>query len=80
MRKVLIFVTIIAGLFFASISSGAGIGTKHAPDSERISIYESVKPSPVRRKPEGMHVGGKNSDDMSIEMGDIRLNPIPNTR
>lgn len=51
----------------------------HRPSAVRQSIYESVKPSDVRR-PENMHVGRKRSSfDMEIEMGkDVIFDPIPN--
>ena len=62
-------------------------GVSNAPElhepsesgSERVSIYDSVRPSPVRR-PGKIHVGGRRSDDVSIEMGDVIFNPIPGSR
>ncbi|MBQ7576951.1 MAG: hypothetical protein IJT21_01645 [Synergistaceae bacterium] len=50
--------------------------TLHAPAGSAVSIYESVKPAPVA-KPGKMHVGGKSSADMSIEVGDVMFSPIP---
>ncbi len=48
----------------------------HAPEGVAISIYESVKPSPVAR-PRKMHVGSNNSGDRSVAVGDVMINPIP---
>ena len=48
----------------------------YAPAGAATSIYESVKPAPVA-KPGKMHVGGKSSNDMSIEVGDVMFSPIP---
>ncbi len=46
----------------------------------RQSIYDVVKPSSVGA-PGKMHVGTrKSSFDMSIPIGDVMFNPIPNTR
>lgn len=46
----------------------------------RVSIYDQVKPSSVRI-PDKMHMGTqKNSFDMSMEVGDVIFNPIPNTQ
>ena len=47
-------------------------------DSKRVSIYDEVRPSSVR-VPDEMHVGTKKSSfDMSMEVGDVIINPIPN--
>ncbi len=61
-------------------------GVKNAPELHRpggvsrSSIYDEVRPSSVGM-PGKMHVGHrKSSFDMSIEMGDVIFNPIPNTR
>ena len=48
----------------------------HAPQGVAVSIYESVKPSPVS-KPGKMHVGSNNSNDRSVAVGDVMFNPIP---
>ena len=54
-----------------------------APKAEEIqqtSIYDDVRPSSVR-VPDEMHMGKKkNSFDMSMEVGDVIFNPIPNVR
>lgn len=59
-------------------------GVKNAPELHRPagvsrSLYESVKPSGVR-KPEDMHVGRKRTSlDMEVEIGkDLIFDPIPN--
>ena len=54
----------------------------HAPEEEKLkertSIYEDVKPSSVR-VPDKIHMGTqKSSLDMSVEVGDVIFNPIPN--
>ena len=51
----------------------------HVPSkNERVSIYDSVRPSTVRT-PEKMHVGRKKSSfDMDIELGNVIFDPIPN--
>ncbi len=53
----------------------------HAPkvsEEPRTSIYDDVKPASVR-VPDKMHMGTKkNSFDMSMEVGDVIFNPIPN--
>ena len=61
-------------------------GVKNAPELHRpggvskSTLYDEVKPSSVG-VPGKMHVGQKKSSfDMSIEMGDVIFNPIPNTR
>ena len=66
-------------LFSYSCSFAAGVKTQpqSQSQSERISIFDDVRPSPVRR-PGKMHVGGKNSDDVSLSVGDVKINPIPN--
>lgn len=47
-------------------------------EAPRVSIYDEVKPSSVRI-PDKMHMGTKkNSFDMSMEVGDVIFNPIPN--
>ena len=53
----------------------------YRPSGVHTSIYESVKPSDVR-KPGDMHVGRKRSSfDMEVELGkDVIFNPIPNRR
>ncbi|MBQ7561472.1 MAG: hypothetical protein IJS99_06540 [Synergistaceae bacterium] len=48
----------------------------HAPEGVAVSIYESVKPSPVAR-PGKMHVGSDNGNDKSMAVGDVMINPIP---
>lgn len=49
-------------------------------EAGRVSIYDQVKPSSVRI-PDKMHMGTqKNSFDMSMEVGDVIFNPIPNTQ
>ena len=78
MRKIL-FIALMFALL-CSCSFAAGVRTQPNSSSERISIFEDVKPSPVRRKPDKMHVGKARSDDMSISVGDVIFNPIPNTR
>ncbi|MBQ4469727.1 MAG: hypothetical protein II917_06270 [Synergistaceae bacterium] len=77
MRKV--FIASMIFLLLASVSFAAGV-KRDPSQSQRISIYDSVKPSPVQRKPERMHVGRSTSNDMSIAVGDVMINPIPNTR
>ena len=51
----------------------------HRPAGVRESLYESVKPSGVK-KPEDMHVGRKRTSlDMEVELGkDLIFDPIPN--
>ena len=78
MRK--IFTTLVLLLLLCSGLYAAGVRTEKNSASERISIFEDVKPSPVRRKPDKMHVGNSRSDDVSIAVGDVIFNPIPNTR
>lgn len=61
---------------------GADAGTElHAPKADgeaKISIYDEVRPSSVR-VPDKMYMGTrKNSFDMSVEVGDVIFNPIPN--
>lgn len=52
----------------------------HKPEGVSTSVYESVKPSSVGL-PGKMRISNpKSSFDMSIEMGDVLFNPIPNTR
>lgn len=52
----------------------------HKPEGVSKNVYDTMKHSSVR-VPEKMHVGTqKSSFDMSIEMGDVIFNPIPNTR
>jgi len=47
-------------------------------ENQRTSIYDEVRPSSVR-VPDDMHMGRKkNSFDMSMEVGDVIFNPIPN--
>ena len=47
-------------------------------EAQRVSIYDEVRPSSVR-VPDEMHMGRKkNSFDMSMEIGDVIFNPIPN--
>lgn len=78
LRKV--FITSVILLLIAS-GSAFSAGVKRDPSqSQRISIYDSVKPSPVQRKPERMHVGRSTSNDVLISVGDVMINPIPNTR
>ena len=49
-------------------------------EAPRVSIYDEVKPSSVRI-PDKMHMGTqKNSFDMSMEIGDVIFNPIPNQK
>ncbi|MBQ7559724.1 MAG: hypothetical protein IJT20_05710 [Synergistaceae bacterium] len=48
--------------------------------SAMTSIYDEVKPSSVR-VPDEMHMSRKKSSfDMSVEVGDVIFNPIPNVR
>ena len=52
----------------------------HKPEAEAKtnSIYESVKPSDVRKKPANIHIGTrKNNLDMSRTIGDVIFTPIP---
>ena len=55
----------------------------HAPQNNtntenKTSIYDEVKPSSVR-VPDKLYMGAKkNSFDMSVEVGDVIFNPIPN--
>ena len=46
------------------------------------SVYERVKPNDKSRKPDEIHISTKKGflEKMSIEMGDVLFNPIPNTR
>lgn len=78
MRKVFIASTIL--LLLASGSFAAGVKRDPSTQSERISIYDSVKPAPVQKKPESMRIGRKSSNDILIPVGDVIINPIPNTR
>ena len=64
----------------------AAHGTENHPElkapkvqeNQRVSIYDEVRPSSVR-VPDKMHVGTKKSSfDMSMEVGDVIFNPIPN--
>ena len=77
MRKV--FIASIMCLSLVSVSFAAGV-KRDPSQSQRISIYDSVKPSPVQRKPGQMHVGKSTSNDVLIPVGDVMINPIPNTR
>ena len=45
------------------------------------SLYESVKPRGVIKKPDDINLKREKSftEEMSIEMGDVLFNPIPNT-
>ncbi len=45
------------------------------------SIYESVKPRGVIKKPDDINLKREKTftEEMSIEMGDVLFNPIPNT-
>lgn len=59
-------------------------GINNAPElhkpasSNRVSIYESVKPSDVRKKPANIHIGTrKNNLDMSMNIGDVVFTPVP---
>lgn len=50
----------------------------HKPKVTRTSIYESVKPSAVIKKPANIHIGTrKNSFDMSTNIGDVIFTPVP---
>ena len=47
-------------------------------EAPRVSIYDEVRPASVRI-PDKMHMGTKKSSfDMSMEVGDVIFNPIPN--
>ena len=49
----------------------------HRPEGVNTSLYDSVKPSSVGL-PGKIHYGtSKSSFDMSIEMGDVLLTPVP---
>lgn len=59
-------------------------GIKNAPElhkpesSNRVSIYESVKPSDVKKKPANIHIGTRrNKLDMSMNIGDVVFTPVP---
>ena len=51
----------------------------HKPESTvSTSIYESVKPLKVIKKPANIHIGTrKNSLDMSMNIGDVVFTPVP---
>ncbi len=52
----------------------------HKPEAsvKSNSIYESVKPSAVRKKPANIHIGTrKNSLDMSMNIGNVIFTPVP---
>ena len=52
----------------------------HKPEAsaKTNSIYESVKPSSVKKKPANIHIGTrKNSLDMSTSIGDVIFTPVP---
>ena len=76
MRK--IFTALIFVLFLLSCSFAAGVKTQPQSQSERISIFDDVRPSPVRKSGK-MRVGGRRSDDVSLSVGDVMINPLPNT-
>ena len=51
------------------------------PKGNRVSIYESVKPSAVRKKPANIHIGTRrNSFDMSMNVGDVVFTPVPHLK
>ena len=51
------------------------------PEGNRVSIYESVKPSGVIKKPANIHISTrKNSLDMSMNVGDVVFTPVPQLR
>ncbi len=53
----------------------------HAPvenKEEKVSIYEDVKPSSVRVPEKMTWTKQKSSYDMSVEVGDVIFNPLPN--
>lgn len=60
----------------------------HAPQADEArenssamtSIYDEVRPSSVRVPDEMRMSRKKNSFDMSVEVGDVIFNPIPNVR
>lgn len=53
----------------------------HAPKGNKTSIYESVRPSAVRKKPADIHIGTRrNSFDMSMNVGDVVFTPVPQLR
>ena len=61
--------------------------TNNAPELSKPkgvsnSVYERVKPKDTSKKPDEIHLKRKKSftDEMSIEMGDVIFNPIPNTK
>ena len=62
---------------------GVKVAGVHKPeDSEkRISIYDEVRPSEVR-KPDEMHTNRKHrfGESYDIEMGDVIFKPVPSTR
>ena len=55
----------------------------HRPESseKRVSIYDEVRPSEVR-KPDEMHTNRKHrfGESYDIEMGDVIFKPVPSTR
>ena len=62
-------------------------GTDKAPELTKPkgvshSVFETVKPRDVIKKPDDIHTSRKKSftEEMSIEMGDVLFNPIPNTK
>ncbi len=53
----------------------------HKPEGNRVSIYESVKPSDVIKKPAGIHIATRrNKLDMSMNIGDVVFTPVPQLR
>ena len=53
----------------------------HKPEGNKVSIYESVKPSEVIRKPAGIHIATrKNRLDMSMNIGNVVFTPVPQLR
>ena len=56
----------------------SGLVAPEAKEENRTSIYDEVKPASVR-VPDKMYMGTKKSSfDMSVEVGDVIFNPIPN--
>lgn len=56
------------------------VAPKIEGNASRTSIYDDVKPASVR-VPDKMYMGTKkNSFDMSVNVGDVIFNPIPNVR
>ena len=62
------------------VENVSGLAAPEVKEENRTSIYDEVKPASVR-VPDKMYMGTKkNSFDMSVEVGDVIFNPIPNTQ